>query len=80
MRAKEDIQKQETENKEFKKKLEMVKKPQFFEEEARNKLFLAKPGEGIIVLPEDVLNSSMSGKKESQDNRQNWQKWWDMFF
>jgi len=79
VKEKQDLAKEQKENKELKKKLAQVQKPQFVEEEARNKLFLAKPGEGIIMLPSDSQKKSVSDKKP-QDTRANWQKWWDVFF
>ena len=79
VRAKQDLDKEQNENKALKKKLTIVQKPQFVEEEARNKLFLAKPGEGVIMMPSNVSRASTSGKKQ-QDTRPNWQKWWDIFF
>ena len=79
VRAKQDLEKEKQENTSLKKKLTEVKNPQFIEEEARNKLFLAKPGEQIVLLPtEKKTLGSQSAKK--QDSRPNWQKWWDIFF
>jgi hypothetical protein len=60
--------------------LSEVKKPGFVEEEARNKLFLAKPGEGIVIIPTDVLSTTSSKTKKALDSRPNWQKWWELFF
>lgn len=79
VKAKQDLDKEKQENVALKKKLTEVKEPQFVEEEARNKLFLAKPGEQIVILPsEKKILSSQSAKK--QDTRPNWQKWWELFF
>lgn len=80
VRAKQDLEKEKKENKELKRKLAEVKKPGFVEEEARNKLFLAKPGEGIVIIPTDVLSTSSSKTKKITDSRPNWQKWWELFF
>lgn len=80
VRAKQDLANEKKENQELKKKLVEVKKPGFVEEEARNKLFLAKPGEGIVIIPTDVLSSASSNTKKVVDTRPNWQKWWDTFF
>ena len=80
VRAQQDLEHERKENQELKKKLTEVKKPGFVEEEARNKLFLAKPGEGIVILPTDVLASTSVEKKETVDTRPNWQKWLDVFF
>lgn len=79
-RAKQDLEHEKKENQELKKKLAEVKKPSFVEEEARNKLFLVRPGEGIVILPTDVLSTESSQPQETEDTRPNWQKWWEMFF
>jgi len=80
VRAKQDLEKEKKDNEELKKKLAEVKKPGFVDEEARNKLFLAKPGEGIIVMPTDVLASTTPDVKKPEDTRPNWLRWWDVFF
>jgi len=79
VKAKQDLAQEQKENRELKKKLTEVQNPQFVEKEARNKLFLAKPGEGIIILPSDGQKQKTSDKKR-EDTRPNWQKWWDVFF
>lgn len=75
-----ELEKEKKKQMELKKDLEDVTKPQFVEEEARNKLFLAKPGEGVIVIPTGVIPATRSSKPQPQDTRPNWQKWWDVFF
>jgi hypothetical protein len=78
--AQSELEKEKKENQTLKKKLAESKKTQFVEEEARNKLFLAKPGEGVLVIPSQYLHASSSGVKKIADTRPNWQKWWDTFF
>lgn len=80
VRAKQDLEKEKKDNQTLKKKLVDVQKPEFVEEEARNKLFLAKPGEGVIVMPTDTLGTDSSKQKPPVDTRPNWVKWWDLFF
>lgn len=77
--AQDELDKQKNYNQELKGKLAQVKTPQFIEEEARNKLFLSKPGEGIIVIPTGALQASPSAVPTPQDTRPNWQKWVDIF-
>jgi cell division protein FtsB len=77
--AQAELEKEKKENQTLKKKLSEAKKTQFVEEEARNNLFLAKPGEGVLVIPSQYLHASPSAKKIA-DIRPNWQKWWDVFF
>ena len=78
--ARMELEKEKKENKSLKQKLSVVKKPQFVEQEARNRLFLTKPGEGLVVLPTDNLPASHSSKPNPQDMRPNWQRWWELFF
>lgn len=78
--AKLKVDKAAKENQFLKQKLGVVEKPQFIEEEARNKLFLGKPGEGVIVLSQKDLESTLSAKPKLIDTRPNWRKWWDVFF
>lgn len=67
-------------NNELKKKLNDVKAPNFVEEEARNKLFMVKPGEGIVVIaPTEYLHNKPTQVK-FVEKRPNWQQWWDTFF
>jgi cell division protein FtsB len=75
-----EVEQKKKENQELQKKLDFTKRPQFVEEEARNKLFMGKPGEGIIVLSQKDLEGTMSAKPKPVDTRPNWKKWWDMFF
>ncbi len=78
--AKIEVEKQEKENLELKNKLSQARDPEFVEQEARNKLFLAKPGDEIIVVSKDDLEASSSVKPKMPDTRPNWQKWWELFF
>lgn len=79
VKAKQELEKQERENRELKKKLADVKKPDFLEKEVRNKLFMAKTGEGVVVLPTDYFKKENQDKK-IVDSRPNWKKWWEVFF
>ncbi len=80
VRARQDLEKEQQQQQQLQRQLSIVQKPQFVEEEARNKLFLAKPGEGVIVISKDALHASKSGKDTSQDTRPNWKRWWELFF
>lgn len=80
MKAEQELTQQTKENLELKTKLVAVKKPQFVEEEARNKLFLAKPGEGVVLIPSKALEATSAARVTSSDARPNWKKWWELFF
>lgn len=74
-----DLEREKEENQELKRKLSLAKDPSFIEEEARNKLFLSKPGEGVIVIPTEAMKASQAAKIQP-DTRANWEKWRDVFF
>ncbi len=78
--ARQEAERQKKKNQELKSKLREIDRPQFIEEEARNKLFLVKPGEQVVVLSEKDLIATDSGKIKPKDTRPNWKRWWDMFY
>lgn len=71
----------EAKNKELKLKLSQIKSPEFIEKEARNKLGLAKPGETVIIIPDEkikeILQASGSAKQARLFNPLGW---WRVFF
>jgi len=67
-------------NKELKTRLEYVSSEEFIEKEAREKLGMAKPGEEILVLPENVLEKNKTKDKENEEELPNFKKWWRLFF
>jgi cell division protein FtsB len=78
--AQKDLDRAKEENQELKRKLSLAKDPHFIEEEARNKLFLTKPGEGVIVIPSEVMKASPAAQIAPPDTRTNLEKWKDIFF
>jgi cell division protein FtsB len=80
-RGKHALSVEKDKNAELKSRLKVVIQPQFIEEEARNKLFLVRPGEGIVVVaPTEYLRVSSSASVGYKDERPNWKQWWEMFF
>ncbi|HBQ51057.1 TPA: hypothetical protein DD690_03685 [Candidatus Daviesbacteria bacterium] len=77
----ESLFKLEAENKELKKKLVEIKSPDFIEEQARNKLGLGKPGETVVIIPDEkikeILQASDSAKEIKLPNPLGW---WRVFF
>ena len=63
------------ENEQLKHELDYKKSDKFAEEEIRNKLGLAKPGEEVYVVPKE--NSEQLTVNSSQSDKTNWQKWKD---
>ncbi len=66
----------EKENTKLKNQLTQVQRPDFIEKEARDKLFLAKPGESSLLMP----TQAPARQSTTQDNKPHWQQWLDLFF
>ena len=66
------------ENQALKQKLSVVNNPNFVEEQARDNLFLVKPGEQSVIIPQELLTASNSAKPT--EFVPNWKKWWSLFF
>lgn len=80
-RARRTLSLEKKKNDELKKRLKDTAQPQFIEKEARNKLFLVKPGEGIVVAgPTVYMQASPSSMVKPVEKRPNWKQWWEMFF
>ncbi|MGH7246114.1 MAG: FtsB family cell division protein [Candidatus Levyibacteriota bacterium] len=77
--AQNQLLQEQKENKNLKKQLGIVNSQSFIEEEARNKLFLVKPGESEVLIPEDMLQASLSATI-SNVQRPFWQQWLALFF
>ena len=75
--AQKNLEKEKEENLRLKSQLSVINSEQFVEKEARDKLFLVKPGEQKVLMPEDS-NLKTQDKKYSQIP--NWQQWWNLFF
>lgn len=80
VQAQKDLDTQKKENQQLKKDIAQVNQPQFIESEARDKLLLEKPGEGVIMIPSNQLNLPPSSSSKPVDTRPNWEKWWELFF
>jgi cell division protein FtsB len=80
LKAQQDLEAAKLENQELRKDLAFVRKPEFVETEARDKLLLAKPGEGIIVIPTNGVIATPSVIPTPPDTRPNYQRWWEVFF
>ncbi len=53
----------------------------FKEREARAKLGLMAPGEGVIILPKpNVTPAAANAAKAATKNKANWQQWWSFLF
>lgn len=78
IKAQQELIKQQKENSILKRQLNQTQSSQFIEEEARNKLFLVKPGEQIILLPVPKPQN-MSKAESTQKKESNWEQWLQVF-
>lgn len=74
--AQKDLEAEKIKNSKLKSQLSFVQTNQFIEEEARNKLFLVKPGERYVVISQNLLNKT----SQKPQNFPNWQQWLRLFF
>lgn len=73
--AQRTLEQEKAENQKLKKELSRVKTKEFIEEEARNKLFLTKPNEKVVIVP--VASKSAERKDKPTPN---WRKWLGLFY
>lgn len=77
IQAQKELTKEEAKNQKLKADLSYANTPQFVEQQARNKLFLVKPGEQDVLVPSISANQV---QKEDKADIPNWQKWLNLFF
>lgn len=70
----------EAKNRQLKEKLSKLKSTEFLEEQARNKLGLAKAGETVVVIPEEKLKSILGASQSAQIRLPNWLGWLQVFW
>lgn len=77
----EKLEQVKKENEELKKTRNYYQSEEFLEEQIRNKLGMAKPGEKVLVLPEKFKEdqNNKTEKEEELVNIPNWQKWLALF-
>lgn len=77
--AQEELQIEQEKNAKLKSQLSFVQTQQFVEEQARDKLFLLKPNEQEVVIPQRFLPEKQAVIDEG-NTQPNWQKWLKLFF
>jgi cell division protein FtsB len=70
----------EDENKILKKRLTDVNSPTFVEQQAREKLGLAKLGETVVLISDEKIKQVMGATEAAQVRLPNWLGWWKVFF
>lgn len=76
IQARRDVEKEKKQNNELLQKLKVVESEEFVEKQARDKLFMVKPGERLVVLP-NIEEEKTEKPKEAVPN---WKQWLDLFF
>lgn len=72
-----ELSAEEQKNRVLKRQLAVVESKEFVEEQSRNKLFLVKPGEQTIVIPDELLPKK---KQDTQLHQEpNWVLWLKFF-
>lgn len=74
--AREELVREKRENQELKAQLVYVQSEEFVEEEARNKLFMVKPGEAGVIVPQELIKKKEEKKEVFVPN---WQQWVNLF-
>jgi len=78
--AQKELERQKQENQKLKSQLSYVQSQEFIEEQARNKLFLIKPGEQEVLISEDLIKGASTPSARTKKDDPNWRKWWSLFF
>ena len=83
VQAEKKLEQAKNENQDLKKTKEFYQSDAFLEEQIRNKLQMAKPGEKVVILPEKLQEGSRVGKVEEvekvDEETANWEKWLGLF-
>jgi cell division protein FtsL len=78
--AAEEVDKLQQQNRNLREKLSDAQRYNFIEDIARNKLNMGKPGETVVVIPENALNQVLGAKKAVEEIKlPNWQGWLKLF-
>lgn len=76
--AKRELAEEKKKNELLAEKLKKVGTDEFVEREARDKLYLVRPGEQVVMLP---TNTAVKHQKASkQVLKPAYQQWWELFF
>lgn len=76
VKARQELDLEKQKNDELKVQLGYVKSEEFVEEEARNKLFLVKPGESDVIIPKNLIKKE---EVKPPPPPPNWQQWLNLF-
>ncbi len=76
-----DLAALQQQNRQLKTRLTQVQSVSFVEEQARDKLNLARPGEIVYIIPQSEIDALLRSKEATPSARQEyWQGWFRLFF
>lgn len=85
--ANDKVEKEISRNSQLISELSKVQNPKYIEQQAREKLGMSRPGETVVVVPEEAvvqmasLTASLSADFYARfDETPNWQKWVKLFW
>ena len=82
-KAQDKVERLKEGNEELKRQLDYRRSQEFLEKEARDKLNLAKPGETVVIVPQELLGLYLpqdKNKETFQESKPNWVWWKEAFF
>lgn len=75
-----EVNKLQQQNQELKKKLTQVSSSDYVEQIAREKLNMAKPGETVVVVPDNAISHILASQNPPTEAKlANWQGWVKLF-
>lgn len=77
--AQEQLHQEKQENVQLHQELVKVNSPQFFDQQARDRLLLMKPGESEVLIDPNLLKATSSAQK-GEIKKPYWQQWLDLLF
>ncbi len=78
--AQQELSQKRKEKESLTRELTRVKDPSFIEQEARDKLFLVKPGEQIVLVPPEGMKEATQSAGKPRRKEANWKEWLNLFF
>lgn len=75
--ARKELAHEQMEQRKLESELERIQQPAFLEEQARNKLFMVKPGEQIVVLPKEIMEPEIT-PTVTQEPDPAWLQWYKL--
>ena len=80
VKAQQELVQEKKEKEGLMRELKKVKDPSFIEQEAREKLFLVKPGEQVVLMPTDDIKQTTQSAGRPKKKEENWKQWVKLFF